>query len=889
MAQTKPKAAQFYGVSDNGTDGQFLKTDGTGGMSWASTIADPTITSIDYPGTQTAADPAGGESVIINGTLFASGITCTVGGTSAVTAFNSANQITITTPAKVAGSYEVIVTNPNGGTASQANFIQYSGVPVWSTAAGNIGSVQSGSTASFQVTATEGSDTIEYAVTTGTLPTGLSLNTNTGAITGTAPSVSASTTTTFSITATDDENQTSSARSFNITVTPDVPSNHFNTVLYTGTGSNQTISTVGFEPDMVFLQWRNTGNARNPIIFDSVRGVTKYLKTNTTEAQATLSTTLTSFNTNGFSIGSSAALNENNSNWVAWNFKAGGSSTSDSSKDITAEVSANQTAGFSILTYNGATNSTTDTSNNSGNYWTLPHGLSQAPEMIIIKITSGATGPWIVGTSVGGMSFTAGDELRLNTTASKNTQGNLLWGGYNPTATEFKVGGWDVVNRNNYSYVAYCFTSQPGFSKVGSYTGNNVTNNVQTGFEPAFLLIKNISSGYTNNWITVDNKRSPVNQRKQVLSANLNNAESTETVNINFLTNGFQLTNGNSSVNDGSATYIYLAFAADPSTTTPSLANSFDTELYTGNASTNQISTVGFAPDFTWIKARNTATANELHDSVRGEPSRLWANENYAASTAYNGFVKLTSNGFDLNNVGAGGNVNRAYNYVSWNWKAGGLGSINTDGSVTSIVSANQAAGFSVVKWTGTNATNTIGHGLDAIPELILIKPLDQGSTNWQVYAEPIGNDKKLALDTTAAESSTTRFGSTDPTNSVFTFRDVGISGDEIAYCFTSIAGYSKVGTYTGLGSGGPLTVNMGFAPTLGLIKRTNSTGGWRVFDTVRGTDKSLRANVADAEYDDTANYVDFTSTGFYFSTSQANADINAPGGTYIYLAIKEN
>ena len=186
MAQTKPKAAQFYGVSDNGTDGQFLKTDGTGGMSWASTIVDPTITSIDYPGSATAADPAGGESVIINGTLFASGVTCTVGGTSAVTAFNSATQITITTPAKAAGQYTVAVTNPDGGNASQANFIQYSGVPVWSTASGNIGSVQEGETASFQVTATEGSDTIEYAVTTGTLPTGLSLATATGAITGTA-------------------------------------------------------------------------------------------------------------------------------------------------------------------------------------------------------------------------------------------------------------------------------------------------------------------------------------------------------------------------------------------------------------------------------------------------------------------------------------------------------------------------------------------------------------------------------------------------------------------------------------------------------------------------------------------------------------------------------
>ena len=180
MAQTKPKAGQFYGVSNNGTDGQFLKTDGTGGMSWDSPIANPTITSIDYPGTATAADPAGGESVIINGTLFASGVTCTVGGTSAVTAFNSANQITITTPAKAAGQYTVAITNLDGGTVSQANLIQYSGVPVWSTAAGNIGSVQEGATASFQVTATEGSDTIEYAITTGSLPSGLSLNTRTG-------------------------------------------------------------------------------------------------------------------------------------------------------------------------------------------------------------------------------------------------------------------------------------------------------------------------------------------------------------------------------------------------------------------------------------------------------------------------------------------------------------------------------------------------------------------------------------------------------------------------------------------------------------------------------------------------------------------------------------
>jgi hypothetical protein len=353
MAQTKPKAAQFYGVSDNGTDGQFLKTDGAGGMSWAAPIQDPTITSIDYPGTQTAADPAGGESVIINGTLFASGITCTVGGTSAVTAFNSANQITITTPAKAAGQYTVAVTNPDGGTASQANFIQYSGIPVWSTASGSLGSVTEGASASFQVTATEGSDTIEYAVTTGTLPTGLSLATATGAITGTAPTVSSDTTTTFSITATDDENQTSSSRSFSITVQNDAPSNHLNTVLYTGNGGTQSITT-GFKPDFTWIKERSGTEWHN--LFDSVRGSDKSLYSNETSAQATSTTKLTSFNTSpngGFSLGSDNNVNKSSSTFVSWNFKAGGAAVANTDGDINSQVSVNNTLGFSIVKYDG--------------------------------------------------------------------------------------------------------------------------------------------------------------------------------------------------------------------------------------------------------------------------------------------------------------------------------------------------------------------------------------------------------------------------------------------------------------------------------------------------------------------------------------------------------
>ena len=336
MAQTKPKAAQFYGVSDNGTDGEFLQTDGTGAMAWASPITNPTITSIDYPGTATAADPAGGESVIINGTLFASGITCTVGGTTATTVFNSATQITINTPAKSAGSYTVAVTNSNGGTASQANFIQYSGIPIWTTAAGNIGSVQEGAAASFQVTATEGSDTIEYAVTTGTLPTGLSLATATGAITGTAPAVSADTTTTFSITATDDENQTSAVRSFNIIVTNDAPSNHFNTLIWTGNAvQGRAITTNNFQADFIWLKQRTNPGTRDPIIVDTVRGgigtgpsATNFnlLYPYGTFAESTSvgNSYIPSIQNNGFTLGNSTYSNQSGAPTVAWSLKAGG-------------------------------------------------------------------------------------------------------------------------------------------------------------------------------------------------------------------------------------------------------------------------------------------------------------------------------------------------------------------------------------------------------------------------------------------------------------------------------------------------------------------------------------------------------------------------------------
>jgi len=885
MAQTKPKAGQFYGVSDNGTDGQFLKTDGTGGMSWDSPITNPTITSIDYPGSATAADPAGGESVIINGTLFASGITCTVGGTSAVTAFNSATQITITTPAKAAGQYAVAVTNPDGGTVSQANFIQYSGVPVWSTASGNIGSVQSGSTASFQVTATEGSDTIEYAVTTGSLPSGLSLNTNTGAITGTAPSVSASTTTTFSITATDDENQTSSARSFNITVTPDVPSNHFNTVLYTGTGAAKTITT-GFQGDLTVI--KPTSNADVWSWFDSLRTFNNtsgsdYSALNSDNDSPEGNTSASPINyiwfndytPTGFTLGTDPSERVNKSGWeyVSYTWKAGGAAVANNVGTTTSQVSANNTLGFSIVSYTGA------------GVVNVGHGLSSSPDLIISKITN-ASSDWVVYNSVSG----TGKYLVLNSGASITTDAGVFPSVTNSTFTHEWSG-------NSYQYINYCFTSKPGFSKVGSYVGN--TTNlpiVSTGFEPAFLMIK-ITTG-TDSWFIVDNKRSTSNPRGDRLFANSSAAEANEPgAQVNFLNGGFQITGsggGAGQTNSNGQTYLYIAFAADPSTTTPSLANSFSTITYSGNGGTqstnslsNQAGTIGFAPDLTWIKTRSNVDSHFLWDTLRGANEMIIAN---STGPQYNrtGVTAFNSNGFTLGNYG--GVNSSGYTYVAWNWKAGGsIPSINGNGTITSLTTTNQAAGFSIVQHVSNNSNDTIGHGLSSAPELIFSK----NQTNpggWGVYNATSGTGAYLYLDTDVAEQpgGTTVYPIVN--NTVFAPGSGGWNygtGDTyIHYCFRSISGYSKVGSYTGTGVAGEAgsLVVTGFQPQFVVVKRIDAANSWVVSSTLLGYN-DLYLNNSSAEFASGSLYgAHYAPTGFYFNTADQSRNIS--GGQYIYLAI---
>ena len=333
---------------------------------------------------------------------------------------------------------------------------------------------------------------------------------------------------------------------------------------------------------------------------------------------------------------------------------------------------------------------------------------------------------------------------------------------------------------------------------------------------------------------------------------------------------------------------------------------SFNTVTYTGNGSTQSISTVGFQPDFVWIKDRDGADNHALTDSVRGTNKILFSNLTNSESTDTDNITSFDTNGFSLGNsprVNSNGE-----DHVAWCWKGAGAAVSNTDGTITSQVSANQDAGFSIVKYTGdsTQESATAGHGLSEAPQLIFTKNLNGSARDWVVYCSeaPAANVPYGGrLNSTDVFFTAPQFvgNSGVPTSSVLTFQSGtypfqviqnGVS--YIAYCFHSVDGYQKVGSYTG--TGGVNSVSFGFAPRFIIVKRTDSTGSWRMYDSVRdsGTrplriDHNLQANASTAEYDSSGSadgYMTFTTDGISFLSGENHPDLNASGGNYIYLAI---
>ena len=321
----------------------------------------------------------------------------------------------------------------------------------------------------------------------------------------------------------------------------------------------------------------------------------------------------------------------------------------------------------------------------------------------------------------------------------------------------------------------------------------------------------------------------------------------------------------------------------------------FNTKLYTGNATSGHaITGVGFQPDWVWIKNRSSAFNHNLYDSVRGATNRIISNSTNAEDSGAQLLQSFDSDGFTL---GSNGDINGSGNsLVAWNWLAGGTPSSNTDGSITSSVSANTTAGFSIVSYTGTEANATVGHGLGVAPNLIIFKNRGRSDGDWIVGGDSIHSswEKFLYLNGTNASTDLNLFQDTAPTSSVFYLSgDGNINGTEniIAYCFAEKKGYSKFGSYTGNGNADGTFVYTGFKPAFVLMKKSSGAENWHIFDSTRNTfnvvQNDLRPNLSNAETSGTSHHIDFTSNGFKLRNS--DQDYNGSGATYIYMAFAEH
>jgi len=326
---------------------------------------------------------------------------------------------------------------------------------------------------------------------------------------------------------------------------------------YTGTGatlsitnsSNNTIGTT-FQPDFVWVKGRS--GATDHALYDSVRGTTKDLVSNSTAAETTQATGLTAFNSNGFTVGALAKMNTNTATYVGWQWKASGTTSSNTNGSITSTVSVGTTQGFSVVTYTG-----------TGANATVGHGLGVAPSMIINKDRVNGSVGWDVYHSSMNASPATG-RLQLNTTAAF-TVDSTVWNNTAPTSSVFSIGTGSSANINGNSHVVYCFAAVAGYSAFGSYTGNGSADGpfIYCGFRPRFVMMK--ASSAAGDWIMLDTSRDLENVMDARLQANAADAESTTTF-IDSVSNGFKVRSTNANINASSVTVLYAAFAENPFT-----------------------------------------------------------------------------------------------------------------------------------------------------------------------------------------------------------------------------------------------------------------------------------------------------------------------------------
>jgi hypothetical protein len=637
----------------------------------------------------------------------------------------------------------------------------------------------------------------------------------------------------------------------------------FSTWLYTGNGGTQTITNginLSTNGGLVWIKSRTdvSGTPQSHVLIDTARGVSARIQSDTTDAQYYQSGAyVTAFNSSGFDVAAQASTGSNTYPYASWTF-------------------AKRSKFFDIVTWTG----------NGAATQTISHNLGSVPGCIIAKITSSTDNWYVYHRGASGTPLQS--YLRLNLTNAVNTSGSDLWGA---TSTTITVDSGLNLTTNGATYVAYIFAHNAGgfgltgsdnVISCGSYTGNgSATGPVVTlGYEPQWLMIKRATGTLNGNWVMLDVMRGFNVSTDNDLYANLSNAEGTGLDLAEPQATGFQIKSGSSGVNANTDTYIYIAIRRGPMKVPTDATKVFVPTAFTTNNSSSQVISVGF-PSGMALGRERTTTANLASQWPIG--SRLTGN----------GFLRTSQTGSEITYVDM---VNGWDDQNSIDL----AGIMVGNGSYTEILYNFQRAPsfFDEVCYTGTGtATLALTHNLGVVPEMMIVKSRSDTS-HWMVYVASQGNTKELQLErTNAVATNTNTWGSTTPTSTQFTVGCIVGSPDTestndsgytyVAYLFATCAGVSKVGSYTGTGT--LTTINCGFSggARFVLIKRTDSTSDWYVWDTSRGmtagTDPSLSLNTTAAESN--ANSVYTITTGFQLLASPS-ADVNTNAGTYIYLAI---
>ena len=653
----------------------------------------------------------------------------------------------------------------------------------------------------------------------------------------------------------------------------------FSTYLYTGAGSYPTTQTIVNNIDLAtkggltWIKCRNVGYTH--FLNDTVRGAGNVIQSNTTSSnQATTSTFgLTSFNANGFTVkddgsgpggalaGQGGGLNGPGNTYASWTWRK-------------------QPKFFDIQTYTG--------NGTAGRQ--IAHSLGSTPGCIIVKRTSGSETGGIAGWwSVyhRGLSTPQSGAVFLNTTDGRN--GGGLWDNTLPTSTNFTLGS-SYVNYSGDTYVAYLFAHDAGgfgltgtdnVISCGSVVSTGNPTEVTLGWEPQWLLIKNATSA--QDWWVIDNMRGLVVENA-ASSKRLHPNDATAETGLNVRPTATGFINGSMTSGD---TYIYIAIRRGPMKVPTTGTSVFDSEAYTEILSTQTL-TSGWPVDLGFLASRNSATGFYWSDRLRGSiqsANRYLTSFDTSAEQNFGLTPQLYDNSTGLTITSSG-----AFN--------------NSSGRTDILYMLRRAPSFfDEVCYTGTGSSQNVSHNLAAVPELLIIKRRDS-TGNWEAAVPSttagsffVGTSgSPISLNTTNGNGGQAAYAWASNTGTATYFNPSGIfwngnasGGTYVAYLFATCVGVSKVGTYTGNGT--TQTINCGFGAggaRFVLIKRTDSTGDWYVYDTARGmtvlTDPYLLLNTTAAEVA-TLGSVTTVSTGFALN-SAITAAINVNAGTYIFLAI---